>query len=255
LTPYDRDLVTRGIRLYWRTLGQARNMIHETGEIEYIMSEPRGGAERIFDLHFPAHSANEKVAQLAKDVREGRLPRSILVPLDPEPPDLADLLHKNGYTFDASGACMLMDLDTLPETFPPTPGVEVCTANNPDLLDSWVRIVNTALAGYELMSREQFMDLYCLEHVVLLLGTFHGSPAATGMVLLDGDLASLEMVSTLPEFRRKGLGSAVTLAGLELMKQRGAVTATLRAEPDGIAIYRKAGFREVCPRTVAYLEK
>ncbi len=37
------------------------------------------------------------------------------------------------------------------------------------------------------------------------------------------------------------------------MIMKSAKTATLRAEPDGINIYRKAGFQVVCPRQVAFV--
>jgi len=45
--------------------------------------------------------------------------------------------------------------------------------------------------------------------------------------------------------RRRGIGTALTLAALELARSQGCAVATLNATPDGELLYRTLGFRPV----------
>jgi ribosomal protein S18 acetylase RimI-like enzyme len=48
-----------------------------------------------------------------------------------------------------------------------------------------------------------------------------------------------------PHERRRGIGSALTSAALEIGRTAGCAFATLNATPDGELLYRQLGFRPV----------
>lgn len=84
------------------------------------------------------------------------------------------------------------------------------------------------------------------------VGLVGGEPAATsGAVLIDG-VSYVTFVSTLPRFRRRGLGEAMTWRASYAHRDSGARAAFLRATDMGAPVYRKMGYREVS--TYRYLQ-
>jgi GNAT superfamily N-acetyltransferase len=65
--------------------------------------------------------------------------------------------------------------------------------------------------------------------------------------------ALVAAVVTIPEYRRRGLGTAMTCRALEAAHQDGATDAYLDATPAGAGIYRRLGFTDL--GTVVYCER
>ncbi len=86
-----------------------------------------------------------------------------------------------------------------------------------------------------------------LDGQVRLLADYKGRAVATGALVTSGDHAGIYAVSTLPEFRRRGIGRAITLHALQLGAAGGARTGFLQSSPMGLQVYESLGFREVFP--------
>ncbi len=71
--------------------------------------------------------------------------------------------------------------------------------------------------------------------------------AATALLSLTGDIAGIYYFSTLPAFRRRGLGRHLLSETLEEARCSGCRTAVLQASPMGFPLYKNAGFA-VCGR-------
>jgi len=69
-----------------------------------------------------------------------------------------------------------------------------------------------------------------------------GVAAAT--LTLEGSDVTLWGIGTLPAYRGRGIGWAMTLASCRLGKTVGASRALLYATPDGYPVYQRLGFRE-----------
>jgi GNAT superfamily N-acetyltransferase len=77
----------------------------------------------------------------------------------------------------------------------------------------------------------------------LLAGTDSaGTPVATSGYRVSGTEASIMFVNTAREWRRRGIGQAMTAAALHAARRAGATSATLDATADGASIYRRLGF-------------
>lgn len=120
-----------------------------------------------------------------------------------------------------------------------------------EILKHWVNIINTALFECEIMSFEQFYDIYNLDNTHLFIGLYNDVPASACMTIHEDYIADLDMVATLKEYRNKGLATAVINKAIVNLHNHGIKTVSLRAEPDGINLYKKIGFREYCKRVVA----
>lgn len=72
-----------------------------------------------------------------------------------------------------------------------------------------------------------------------------GEPVACGQVACDGDVAAIYDMATAPDWRGRGLASAIVDALLSQADDRGARVAFLQVDDDNvpaIAVYRKFGF-------------
>lgn len=72
-----------------------------------------------------------------------------------------------------------------------------------------------------------------------------GVPAAAAMSFTAFEVARVAWVGTVPAFRRRGLGRAVTRAAVLAGFDRGARLAALESSPAGFAMYRAMGFRTI----------
>lgn len=83
--------------------------------------------------------------------------------------------------------------------------------------------------------------------------TDHGACVGTaGSRVVDAS-ALVAAVATVPEYRRRGLGTAMTCRALEAAREDGALDAFLDATPAGASIYRRLGFTDLGP--VTYCER
>lgn len=140
----------------------------------------------------------------------------------------------------------LKDIDLYHEN--PLLRIEQITSKN-SILDFWSALVSTAY-DISLMEFKKFVAyLISVEKSDLIqfyVGYFNNSPAATSMFIQRNGVVDIHWVGTLPEFRNKGLGKAVTLAPLQMIKTSNFIhTAILYASPMGKSLYKKIGFSEI----------
>ncbi|HET6662409.1 MAG TPA: GNAT family N-acetyltransferase, partial [Rubrobacter sp.] len=93
-------------------------------------------------------------------------------------------------------------------------------------------------AGVGLRPREDFYTRY--------IAYQDGVAVATSALLLHAGVAGIFAVATIPQARRRGLGTAVTQAPLLEARRRGYRVGTLQSSPMGFPVYGRLGFREVC---------
>jgi N-acetylglutamate synthase len=83
----------------------------------------------------------------------------------------------------------------------------------------------------------------------LMLGYVDGKPVATGFGFTSDEITGVWGIATLPAFRGKGMGTAITWAVLNAGLDKGARAAYLWATELGFPIYLKMGFRHVQNKT------
>lgn len=165
---------------------------------------------------------------------------------DAAPPDLDAVLHANGmrHCYDAPG--MTADLTSLRPVPPPAE----LTIERVTELDDWLTVF---IRGFDLHPaaapawREAYRQCESWVHFV---GFVDGTPAATTSLLLAGDLAGVYHVVTLPPFRGRGIGAAMTSAALQHARHAGAKTAVLQSSEMGFRVYQSVGFEAKCTLTL-----
>jgi N-acetylglutamate synthase len=84
-----------------------------------------------------------------------------------------------------------------------------------------------------------------LDTVRCYLGEADGQPAATAISMTLGRFTAIANVTTLPGFRGRGFGTAITARAAADGLAAGATYCWLQASPDGYPVYRKMGFRTI----------
>ena len=78
------------------------------------------------------------------------------------------------------------------------------------------------------------------------VGAIDQQPVATATLFFAADVAGLYFVSTVPAWRGRGIGSAISRAALAGARDLGFAVAVLGSSPMGQRVYERLGFREVC---------
>lgn len=178
----------------------------------------------------------------------------IVVEADAGHPVEAELRAAGWQVFEDEPALVLSPIPALP----PLPvGVEVrpvrTDADRRDLVrvlaEGFGEPTSEGMTQLTLDQFESFTPSLACAHdpdVALLLGYVDGEPAATADLFVVGDSAGITGVATVPRFRRRGLGMALTWAAVSAGVAVGCTRATLAALGASFDLYRKMGFVHVC---------
>lgn len=167
------------------------------------------------------------------------------------PQGLAPVLQAHGmrHAYDAPG--MAADLTTAPLDVPLPENVTIRRARDAEALTPWMDVFMPVFSRppaeraiwREAYERFGFADDATWTHFLAFLGD---EPVATTTLLLDGALAGVYHVATLPGARGRGIGSAVTRAAMRYARDRGATQAALQSSESGLGVYRSLGFVQYC---------
>ncbi len=97
-----------------------------------------------------------------------------------------------------------------------------------------------AWATGEILDGRALIDAPDLTHY---LGVLDGRPAGTAMRFTSHRIAGVFNVSTVPEYRRRGIGAALTWAAALDGLAEGCIASALQASAMGEPLYRRMGYR------------
>ncbi|HUF61487.1 MAG TPA: GNAT family N-acetyltransferase [Verrucomicrobiales bacterium] len=128
-------------------------------------------------------------------------------------------------------------------------GCRVVRADNAERTGLWADVVAAAFGmrpqlDFASMERERKHLEERHEVCVRLLGYKESLPVGAVQVFGYGATAGIYSVGVLPSARRRGFGTAVTLAALWEARALGFRRAILVAAPAGASLYRRLGFRD-----------
>lgn len=247
---YAINYIVDGMRLYFYTLARADNMIYHEGNIEYIIPKPPGvGPALIFHASLSEENVYYQVEKVITGIKAGVIPSLWTVTMASKPDNLKDVLISKGFVqsktdeLEPGMALFIQDAPVWPDIPNDIIIKRVKTITEFQL---WVDVVNEALHGWKMLDAKQYYHLVTLENLGFYLAYMHGQPVATSSTIQNGNISSIEFVSTLAAFRNKGIGTAVSVAALRDLRDKGVHTVTLRAAINAISLYRRLGFNSYC---------
>jgi GNAT superfamily N-acetyltransferase len=167
-----------------------------------------------------------------------------------KPANLREILLRGGWMHAGDEPGMAVDLRSLrPDEVPD--GVAIREVASAEDLEVWTGTLGqgfgegpaeAAWAG-EVFGRIGLGAESSWRHY---LGLLDGRPVATASVLTACGVAGLYFVMTVPEERRRGIGSAITVRALLSARDQGYEVGVLQASEQGKGIYEALGFQELC---------
>jgi len=196
----------------------------------------------------------EELRRLADPILELFLSRKLPFFWAVWPPDgapgLADYLSATGLPLlHFSAPAMARRLDDLPDVALPD-GVEIARVQTAQDQADWLAIHMIGFAD-PAAARPDFAQYLAnslaespqeVEHYV---ARWRGEPCAIATLLAAPLAAGIYHVTTLPAYRGRGLGNALTLAVMHSARRAGYTEATLLATPSGYPLYQRLGFETV----------
>lgn len=247
---FEVDTIVKGIEISWTTWGKMRDEQLVSGDISYVKSENGRGFERIFAINIEENQ-EFRVQQMISCIKAKLMPDSMLITPNTKPSNLAEILSHKGFAIDSAAPCMILSLDDYKPLDAGYADFVISDVTDEGQLEDWLHIVSEALFECELITIEQISDVLTLDNTYFYLGSVNGKPVTACMTIVNGDTSVLEMVATLHEYRHRGFASAMIGKALLDLHRKGVNSVSLRAEADGVSVYKKLGFKECFKRVVA----
>jgi ribosomal protein S18 acetylase RimI-like enzyme len=161
------------------------------------------------------------------------------------------MLEGAGFHFLTAIPCLAADLSGLTvDTGSPSAITISLVENNKDLA-CWEEI---SFAGFamDVTAQKQYhnfvvsFNICSASPLKLSLAYFDGKPVATALLFFYKDTAGIYFVSTLPAYRRRGIGLSLTQATMQYAQRTAAKYIILQSSDAGLKVYKQAGFKEYC---------
>lgn len=229
------------------------------GEIYHDAELVRFSTRRSFfnGVHHARFANDEKAYVDAKIVetlayfRTRNLPCMWVIGPSVRPPDLATNLLEHGLTFLNEAPALVLDLNAADEDAPALEGFAIQEASNAEELRPLLELeaqcfdVSEEIAHYYYNTyvATGFGSGQAWHHYI---GMLHGRPVAMAALLLHAGVAGIYGVGTIPEARRRGIGTALVCHALHEARTAGYRVALLTPTDMSLRIYQRLGFQQHC---------
>ena len=165
------------------------------------------------------------------------------------PTDIGERLLAHGFAYGGDDIGMAADLASLPEDVQPPDGFVVERVKDEAGLSAWVGTLGSGFGEGPIEAEwvgEMYRRIGYGGSWLHYLGRLDGEPVATATLFLGAGVAGAYFVFTAEEARRRGIGSAITLAALLEARDLGCAIGVLGSSEMGYSVYHGLGFEEVC---------
>lgn len=239
------ELLRQNYIAYFRLFGGQHGIrFHEDEEVAWIIANGPPG-NHILRADFTAKGAEKRIDALLREIagQTGGI-RWLLFPGD-RPQNLGERLEQRGLTKGRGEQWMFGSVQKLSEQRAPTTLQIEAVASRQALRAWWTASARgfgttqrAAQAWFDAYRRHGFgADRYAVPYIAKV----GRQCVASATLILDGGIAGIYDVSTIPSMRGQGYGSALVRNLMAEARQRGYVYAGLQTT-DAVPFYRRQGF-------------
>jgi GNAT superfamily N-acetyltransferase len=245
----EADLVAHVARLHEPPVGEVHR---EGGAVWFITGLPSENDNGILRATLPEDSPNETIERLLAPFKARSLPMMwwFFTPIGGLRSNIEQALGAHGLKSASDRPGMGLDLRRF-EAPPTPPGASIHRVRDEDMFTIWTEVVGRAFDSPDFATGPStvanralgFGDDAPFRHFLCRMeGTWVGASTLS----LGAGVAGLGNIATLPEWRGRGIGTAVAAAALAEAKRSGLRIGALSADDLGVPLYEKLGFATVC---------
>jgi ribosomal protein S18 acetylase RimI-like enzyme len=226
--------------------------LHDESDLLWFASGlPFELANGIARSSLPTENLERTLDETLKRLTIQHVPMAWLTGPSTRPRDLGKRLQENGWVFGDEAPGMAVELRTLDERLSLPSELTIARVSDDESLRTWIRVMTmgSELPEFLLTILLEVADKHSFKidpAVHFYLGMLGGKAVATSLLYLGGGVAGIYNVSTLPELRKQGIGTALTVAPLLDARAWGYQIGTLQSTQMGLHLYRRLGFQEYC---------
>ena len=210
-------------------------------------------ANWIVRVRFNEQNAERRIAENIGFFREKKIPMMWIITPNSTPSNILNLLENYGVQIPKGGSpAMVYDLRNLTEDHwndaLSRSKIQVIKVDSDSSLKLWRKVFQEGYSLSESLT-EIFLNLFLISKSSIFanyLVTINEKPVSISSILYSSGIAGIFNVATIPDYRGKGIGTAVTLAPLMDAKKKGYEIAWLESSEMGENCYKRIGFQEYC---------
>jgi ribosomal protein S18 acetylase RimI-like enzyme len=197
-------------------------------------------------LHEP--EANRRIEYVIRHFQTIRIPFTWWVGPGSRPLDLEDRLQAHGFEAAEAELGMSLELSEPSANVESPKGLSIRRVRRREEIAEFAAVIaanwdppDSHVIAFYAQATPALLQANC--PMRLLVGYLDGQPVSTSEVFIGAEVAGIYSVATKREFRRRGLGSALTWAAAEEAKRMGIPIVVLQSSDAGKGVYARLGFQ------------
>lgn len=243
------DTIISNYYRYYKSFTYSGIIEFHEGNINWIIpKDGEKGPALGFGIHLTEKNADEEIRCLIEEIKAKRAPQNWIVTPDAMPSNITEIMERHGFqnlSTDESNPepAMLLTRNEFKPYYSENENIVCRKVRTREDFKVWIDVVNTALHGWDMIDADNYYSWIENEQLDIYLGEIDGIPVSTAATIRNGDIGSLEFVSTLEEYQRKKVASVVCSKALEKLFEYGVRDVTLGACGESVHLYRRFGFQ------------
>jgi GNAT superfamily N-acetyltransferase len=190
--------------------------------------------------------SDTKIQKLCSYFKKQNLPFHILVSPNSKPDNIEELLKAQNLILRFQEPGMACDLRTSIDKPVKPKGIDVALVTDSKGKNDWNKTRKIVYKFPKELDEDAFIFHVDDFDGRAYVAYSNNIPIATALSYYEAGVAGLYSITTLPEFRRRGIGKFLTLLLLEDAKKEGYEIVVLQSSTMGKGIYERIGFKEYC---------
>lgn len=243
-----KQLIQENLENCWRQMAKTRDIAIQKNNVAVCIDS--GTQESLLNSVI---SFSPSAANLAKEVKKledlyaaKRIPFCWWIPQGPLFNNIDKKLTERGFgqTMEVKG--MALDFSTIPLEWALPENMRIVQATTPQHFSDWMGALRIAFDMEKDMAnwyKGMFEKMgKSTDTMLCYIAYYADTPVSALTLFLDKKVASFYNVGTIPDFRQKGLTTAMTHYCLDIARKRGYTWATLQANSNSVRLYNRMGF-------------